>query len=206
MEAIGTLAAVASTAPIEELGAQAGGDEGYFALAEMAELQSCGVEAVFADPLSGRRRKDLPAADAAVLARAREAVQSQEGKALLQKRGQHVERAFCHLLDHGGLRRATLRGNTNLSKRYLMGAMSFNLSLLLRTLFGIGTPKQWLAASAEAAGAFLADAMACLTLLWRLVVALATWVKTADSKTTSLPVAESHFALLPNHPSSSTGC
>ena len=43
---------MAPAAPIEELGAETGGDEGYFALAEMAELQSCGIEAVFADPLS----------------------------------------------------------------------------------------------------------------------------------------------------------
>lgn len=121
LEAIGTLAAVAPGAPIEELGAETGGDEGYFALAQMAELQSCGIEAVFADPLSGRRRKNLPAGDAVVLARAQTAIGSEEGKALLRKRGQHVERAFCHILDHGGLRRATLRGNTNLSKRYLMG-------------------------------------------------------------------------------------
>ena len=107
------------------------GDEGYFALAEMAELQSGSIEAVFADRLSGRRRKDLPPTDVAVLVRAQAAVGSEEGKAFLRKRGQHVERAFCHLLDHGGLRRATLRGLTNLSKRYLMGAMSFHLSLRL---------------------------------------------------------------------------
>ena len=154
LEAVGTLVEAAPQAPIEELGAETGGGEGYFALAEIGPLQSYGIEAVFADPHAGRRRQDLPAADQQVLARARQAVQSERGKALLRQRGQHVERAFCHLLDHGGLRRATLRGEANLSKRYLMGAFTFNLSLLLRTLFGLGTPKQWLAASKRAGAAF----------------------------------------------------
>ena len=85
-------------------------------------------------------RKNPPVADQQVLARARQAVQSERGKALLRQRGQHVERAFCHLPDHGGLRRATLQGEANLPKRYLMGAFTFNLSLLLCTVFGLGTP------------------------------------------------------------------
>lgn len=197
LEAIGTLAAVAPQAPIEELGAESGGDEGYFALAEIAELQSCSIEAVFADPHAGRRRKDLPAGEQAVLARAQAAVQSEAGKALLRKRGQHVERAFCHLLDHGGQRRATLRGLANLSKRYLMAALTFNLSLLLRTRFGLGTPKQWLAASKEARAAFLAAARACLTLFWNqwdLRVAL---MAAISSQPASPRIAAGSFILLP---------
>jgi hypothetical protein len=61
--------------------------------------------------------------------------------------GEHLERAFCHVLDHGGLRRATLRGTKNLSKRLLLAAMTHNLSLLLRHQTGIGTAKQALAAA-----------------------------------------------------------
>ncbi len=49
------------------------------------------------------------------------------------------------MLDHGGLRRATLRGELNLTKRQLGAALTYNLSLLLRHLTGTGTPKQWLA-------------------------------------------------------------
>jgi hypothetical protein len=64
-----------------------------------------------------------------------------------KKRGEHLERSFCHMLDHGGLRRATLRGCEKLAKRQMVGAMTYNLSLLMRSLFGIGTPKQAIAAS-----------------------------------------------------------
>jgi hypothetical protein len=53
------------------------------------------------------------------------------------------------VLDHGGLRRATVRGCENLTKRHLIAALSFNLSLLLRTMFGSGTTKQWLAGPLE---------------------------------------------------------
>ena len=54
---------------------------------------------------------------------------------------------LCHLPDHGGLRRATLRGCEKLTKRHIVVASAHNLSLLLRHLFGMGTPKQALAAA-----------------------------------------------------------
>ena len=171
LAAIGTLLEVAPEAPVAQLGAELAADEGYFALAEIAQLQSCGVRAVVADPQAGRRRKDAGAQDKAVLQRACRAVKSPSGKALLRQRGQHLERAFCHVLDHGGLRRATLKGCENLSKRYLLGALSFNLSLLLRTLFGVGTAKQWLAAPRKAVLAFLERLMTALTLIWRALTA-----------------------------------
>jgi hypothetical protein len=64
------------------------------------------------------------------------------GKALLRKRGEFIERSFCHVLDQGGMRRATLRGCLNLTKRLIGTALAFDLSLLMRHLHGVGTPKQ----------------------------------------------------------------
>jgi len=40
------------------------------------------------------------------------------------------------------MRRATLRGQVNLDKRYKIAAATYNLSQLMRHHFGIGTPKQ----------------------------------------------------------------
>ena len=54
----------------------------------------------------------------------------------------HIERSFAHILDSGGMRRATLRGQVNLDKRYKIAAATYNLSQLMRHDFGIGTPKQ----------------------------------------------------------------
>jgi transposase len=145
LAAVGTLMEVAPDANPEKLGATVVADEGYFALGQIAELQRCGMRTVIADPHAARRRADLPKEERRTLRRARAATRSQSGKALLRKRGEHLERGFAHVLDHGGLRRATLRGCENLTKRYLIAALSANLSLLLRTLLGTGTAKQWLA-------------------------------------------------------------
>jgi transposase len=56
--------------------------------------------------------------------------------------GMHIERSFAHILDCGGMRRTTLRGWENLNKRFKLAAAFYNLSQLMRKLFGIGTPKQ----------------------------------------------------------------
>ncbi len=73
---------------------------------------------------------------------AKRSAQSKSGKGRLQKRGMHLERTFAHILDAGGARRTTLRGLANLNKRYKIAAIIYNLSQLMRKLFGVGTPKQ----------------------------------------------------------------
>lgn len=72
----------------------------------------------------------------------RRRIQSGIGKAAMRKRGELVERSFAHTLDRGGMRRVWLRGNENLSKRYLIHIAGFNLGLLMRHLTGYGTPKE----------------------------------------------------------------
>jgi hypothetical protein len=65
---------------------------------------------VIGDPQSNRRRKEnLGQRHRRALHRARYATRSAIGKALLRKRGEHLKRGFCHVLDNGGLRQATLR-------------------------------------------------------------------------------------------------
>ena len=76
---------------------------------------------------------------------AHSSVKSSFGKKLLRKRGMHVERSFAHILDSGGCRRTHLKGQLKNRKRYLIATACYNLSLLMRTLFGIGTPKQCVA-------------------------------------------------------------
>ena len=151
MAAVGTLSEVAPEVPIEKLGAELCADDGYFAIEPIGQLQACGVRTVIADP-QARQRKPARASQEhrSALRRASRATRSPSGKALLRKRGEHLERGFCHVLDHGGLRRANLRGCEKLTKRQLGGAMSHNLSLLLRHLFGVGTPKQALAKARKA--------------------------------------------------------
>ena len=121
-------------------------DKGYFAIQEIAQIQEFEIRTVIGDVHAARRRKQgMPAGLRKALHRAACAVKSQSGKALLRKRGMHLERSFEHVLDEGGMRRTTLRGKDNLDKRYKIAAVCFNQSLLLRTLVGVGTPKQWTA-------------------------------------------------------------
>src|SRR5215210_1871242 len=148
MAAVGTLVQAAPEAGADKLGSELAADEGYFSIEEIAQLQRCGVRTVIADPQAERRRPERASSEhRAALNRASRALRSKSGKALLRRRGEHLERGFCHLRDHGGLRRATLRGCEKLTKRQLVAAAAHNLSLLLRHLFGIGTPKQLLAAA-----------------------------------------------------------
>src|SRR5207249_7044363 len=63
------------------------------------------------------------------------------GKQLVRKRGELLERPCAHLYETGGLRRMYVRGHENVLKRLLVHAGAFNLSLWMRTLFGIGTPR-----------------------------------------------------------------
>lgn len=121
-------------------------DKGYFSLAEIGHLQELSLKTVISDPRRAQRRFDkLSSAERHTLARAQRSAGSKYGRALLRKRGQHIERSFAHVLDAGGMRRSTLRGLENLNKRHQIAAACYNLSQLLRRLYGIGTPKQWAA-------------------------------------------------------------
>jgi transposase len=140
-------------------------DKGYYSVAELEVLQECGLKTVISDPLLRRRVDKLAPRARAVVRRARQAAQSRYGKDLLRRRGMHIERSFAHLLDCGGMRRATLRGQVNLDKRYKIAAAAYNLSQLMRHLFGIGTSKQ-------AAAAVRSTLFALIVALWRLANAM----------------------------------
>jgi transposase len=145
------------------------GDKGYYALGQLQALQQEAIKTVICDPVRNRRMDQLkPDEQRAVTAAAR-SVSSNYGKELLSKRGQHIERGFAHILDCGGMRRATLRGRLNLQKRFKLAAAFYNLSQLMRKLCGVGTPKQWAAMGRGAVGAFL-DGL--LMGLWALLAIL----------------------------------
>ena len=59
----------------------------------------------------------------------------------MRRRGETIERSFAHVYDTGGMRRTHLRGHTNILKRLLIHAGGFNLALIMRQVFGVGTPR-----------------------------------------------------------------
>jgi len=121
-------------------------DKGYYSVEDMKALQAEGIRTVISDPVRNRRLDKLSDEEVAVVRYARRSVRSKSGKNLLRRRGMHLERSFAHLLDAGGARRTTLRGLVNLNKRFKISAAIYNLSQLMRHLFGIGTAKQMAAA------------------------------------------------------------
>ena len=140
----------AQAAPMDRLTLQSvTADKGYHAVAELPSLQAEGIRTVISDPVKNRNLAKLSPPEAAAVRRARRSAKSESGKDLLRRRGMHLERSFAHVLDAGGARRTTLRGLENLNKRFKVSAAIYNLSQLMRQLFGVGTPKQ-LAARAKA--------------------------------------------------------
>lgn len=149
-------------------------DKGYYALDQLQALHQEGIRTVISDPVANRRVDKLGAQEQRAVRAARRSAKSKSGKALLRRRGMHIERSFAHILDCGGMRRTTLRGWENLNKRFKLAAAFYNLSQLLRKLFGFGTPKQ-LAAMMERGGR---------RLFWRLaalVIQLAAILRTITS-------------------------
>ena len=91
----------------------------------------------------------------------RRRIRGNRGQRLLRRRSDLLERPCAHLYETGGLRRAHGRGHENVLKRLLVPASAFNLGLLMRTLFGIGTPR--------ALQGHAVAVLAMLTALWDLV-------------------------------------
>jgi transposase len=117
------------------------GDKGYHSNQELIDLEAVGVRSYISEPDRGRRhwKKNPEARD--VVYRNRRRIRGPRGKRLLRHRAERVERPCAHLYETGRMRRLHLRGNDNILKRLLIHVGGFNLGLLMRQLFGTGTPR-----------------------------------------------------------------
>ena len=96
----------------------------------------------------------------------------------MRKRGEIVERSFAHVLERGGMRRTWLRGRENVHKRYLVHVAGCNLGILMRALFGAGTPRE----AANLRFAFLFVIQAADTIAFVIIAA-------SDARTAALILA-----------------
>ncbi len=87
-------------------------------------------------------------------------------KGLMKKRGELLERPFAHMLKTGGMRRVHLPRHDNILKRVLMQAAAVNLGLLMRTLFGVGTPRGLQGGRRRGLAGALSAVLAALIALW----------------------------------------
>ena len=202
MELAGQPAEAGAVGPVQEVN-QVGverviADKGYHSKQVLRDLAAGELRTVIAEP--ERKRQKWPgqsAAQAAVYGNRRR-LNTQTAKSLMKKRGELIERSFAHLYDTGGMRRLHLRGKNNIAKRALIHAAAFNLSLILRQIFGVGTARQ---AAALVTGL-------CFMFL-RLVSALNRALKLLQPDLLTAPTLSKYFhhpSLPRNNPALSTGC
>lgn len=119
-------------------------DKGYHSNDTLVSLDGVGIRAYISEPDRGRRNwkddENKEARDSVY--RNRRRIRGEHGKALMRKRGEMVERTFAHMYETGGMRRTHLRGHENILKRLLIHASGYNLSLVMRKMFGFGKPRR----------------------------------------------------------------
>jgi transposase len=84
---------------------------------------------------------DKPPEHKAAVYATRRRTRGKRGRALQRKRSEVAERSFAHVCETGGARRCWLRGIEKVRKRYAIAAAAHNLSVLMRALFNMGTPR-----------------------------------------------------------------
>lgn len=118
-------------------------DKGYHSNDVLKDFDALELRTYCSEPDRGRRNwqgQDGPENQAAVYANRRR-IRGKRGKRLLARRGEFLERTFAHCYETGAMRRLHVRGEANITKRLLLQAAAFNLSLVMRKLFKAGTPR-----------------------------------------------------------------
>ena len=128
-------------------------DKGYHSNDTLVDMTNAGIRTYASEPERGRRNwtEDPEAKDAVYANRRR--IRGVRGKRLMRKRGEFLERTFAHTLETGGMRRVHLRHRDNILKRVLVHYAAFNLGLVIRKIWGCGTPRGWRDAMANASSA-----------------------------------------------------
>ena len=116
-------------------------DKGYHSNDALVGMKQVEVRSYVSEPDRGRRRWSGRAEAQHAVYGNRRRIRGEHGKALLRRRGEFLERSFAHAYETGGMRRTHLRGRENIWKRVLVQIGAFNLGLVMRKLFGAGTPR-----------------------------------------------------------------
>jgi transposase len=118
-------------------------DKGYHSAANLELCQSLGVRTYAPEPKRNHRSRwtDKPEEYKTAIYANRRRVRGSRSKRLQRLRSERVERSFAHVCETGGARRCWLTGLAKVSNRYVLQAAARNLGLILRKLFGMGTPR-----------------------------------------------------------------
>jgi transposase len=117
-------------------------DKGYHSNEVLTTHEDAEIRTYISEPDRGQRNwENKERAQKAVYSNRRR-IKGERGKRLMRQRGELVERSFAHCYETGAMRRTHLKGHAKIIKRLLIHVAAFNLSLILRKLFGNGTPKE----------------------------------------------------------------
>jgi hypothetical protein len=118
-------------------------DKGYHAAATIELCDDLNFRTYIPEPKRKHRSRwtDKPPEHREAVCANRRRVKAARGKRLQRLRSERVERSFAHVCETGGARRCWLTGLAKVTKRYLLQAVARNLGLILRKLFGMGTPR-----------------------------------------------------------------
>jgi len=118
-------------------------DKGYHATATLELADWLNIRTYIPERKQKGKRKWKNVSEAArrAFVNNRRRTRRSRSKQLQRKRSERVERSFAHICDTGGARRSWLHEIEKVQKRYLIAAVARNLGLVLRKVFGIGTPR-----------------------------------------------------------------
>jgi transposase len=118
-------------------------DKGYHATDTVELADWLGIRTYIPErKIKGKRKwRDVPEEKRRAVLNNQRRVRGARSKRLQRLRSERVERSFAHVCDTGGARRSWLCGIEKVQKRYLIAAVARNLGLVMRKLFGIGTPR-----------------------------------------------------------------
>jgi transposase len=133
-------------------------DKGYHKAATLELCQALGLRTYVPERKQRHpsRWTDKPREFRQAVYANRRRVRGVRSKRLQRLRSERVERSFAHVCETGGARRRWLHGMVKVAKRYLLQAAARNLGLILRKLFGMGTPRSLQKEGDLAASAHLA--------------------------------------------------
>ena len=153
-------------------------DKGYHKTETLAWCRGYGIRTYIPERESKTKRKwtDKSSGWQEAYYGNRRRVRGRHGKRLQRLRSEYVERSFAHVCETGGARRSWLRGLVDVGKRYLMYAAAHNLGVIMRKLFGLGTPRSLQAGAGAGLAAFLPRfrPLRWLMRAWERVVVLVT--------------------------------
>lgn len=117
-------------------------DKGYHKAETLADCAEAEIRTYIPERMGKRRTwTDKPEGQQEAVYANRRRCKGARSKRLQRQRSERVERSFAHVCETGGGRRSWIRGILEVTKRYLIQVAGHNLGILMRKLFGIGTPR-----------------------------------------------------------------